>query len=142
MKYFATILFSLLLANSASAQLACTVISCDESCGPNLAVTYTPVGASGNYTIRMDATGLHADSLLALYWGDGPQSIALPGGCSLLINPIWGTFHTSSATGSFSFSRTWPHWATARFWMQMGTLDITPSGFDVRTTNCKIGQCL
>ena len=81
-------------------------------------------------------------SVLGLYWGDAAQNIPLPGGCALLINPIWGTFHTSSATGTFSWNRTWPHWATARFYMQMGTLEIMPNGsWSALTTECQIGQC-
>ena len=142
MKHLLATLSLLLLTNVAAAQLSCTVTSCGTSCGPTLAVTYTPNGGNGNYTIQMDAAGLHPNSLLGLYWGDGPQSIPLPGGCDLLINPIWGTFHTSSATGTFSWGRTWPHWATARFYMQMGSLEILPNGsWSALTTECQIGQC-
>jgi len=143
MKHLSAIVLSLLLSGFASAQLSCTVTSCGESCGPNLTVTYTP-HAGGNYRINLTSTGLHPHALMGQYWGDAPVTVQLPNGpgCLLLINPIWGTFHTTDSTGSFSWERTWPHWATARFYMQTGSLMFHPNGtWSSLSTNCKIGRC-
>lgn len=130
---------SFLFSAAASAQLVCTVTSAGESCGPNLAVSFAPVGNAGNYTITMTATGLHPNSLLGLYWGDAPLSLPIPGSsCLLLINPIWGTFHTTDATGSFSYGRTWPHWATADYYMQMGSINANNQ---ILSTNAKLASC-
>ncbi len=142
MSRFAATLAVGLLANLATAQLSCTVTSCGTSCGPTLTVTYAPFGSGGNYRIDMEAAGLHPNAFTVMQWGDGPQTIQLPGGCLYLINPIWGTFHTTDASGGFHWGRSWPHWAIATFHMQVGSLDVLPSGaLDVRTTECQIGSC-
>jgi len=131
----------LLTTNLATAQLNCTVVSCGESCGPTLTVTFTP-HPGGAQRVNLTANGLHQNALTGLYWGDNETSVPLPGGCMLLITPIWGTFHTSSASGSFSWERTWPHWAQGQFYMQMGSLEILQNGgYNALTTNCKIGGC-
>lgn len=142
MKHLITLFAAALLAIPATAQLTCSSTSCGTSCGPTLTLSYTPLGGAGNYKFQMDAAGLHPNAFTVLQWGDGPQNIQLPGGCLYLINPIWGTFHTSSAAGTFSWSRSWPHWATASFHMQMGSLHVDGAGnLDIRTTECRIGAC-
>lgn len=138
------ILSSLLLTGLASAQLQCSVVAAGESCGPTLTVTYTPFGGHGNQRVELTANGLHANSLTALYWGDAPLAVQLPNsiGCMLLLNPIWGEFHTSDASGSFSWSRSWPWYAASQFYMQMGSLQVGQNGsISILSTNCKLATC-
>ncbi len=121
----------------------CTVTAAGTSCGPQLTVTMTPLGAGGNHALDMVATGLHANAFGALQWGSNPTSVTLPGGgCLLLCDYVWGHYFTTDATGGASWGRSWPHWAVGYFYMQMGSIEIYPSGqFSVRTTDCELVQC-
>lgn len=133
----------LAMAQAATAQLQCFVNAAGESCGPQITVTFTPNGQGGNYTMDMVGTGLHPSSFAGFSWGLNPQSIPLPGGCRILTDYVWGHYGQSDATGSFSWSRSWPHWATIAFYMQMGSFEVLPNGsLSILTTNAKYAGCL
>lgn len=137
------VLAACLVTNFATAQLHCTVDAAGESCGPQLSVTFTPLGQGGNYDLRMVGTGLHANAFGGFVWGGAPMAVQLPGGCSILSDYIWGHYFQTDATGSASWSRSWPHWATIRFYMQMASLEILPNGeLSILSTNCKLAGCL
>lgn len=132
-----------LVTGLASAQLQCSVTAAGESCGPQISVTFTPLGNSGNYDMQMVGTGLHANAFGGFAWGASPLAVPLPGGCSILCDYIWGHYFQTDGTGAASWSRSWPHWATITFYMQMASLEVLPSGeLSILTTNCKIAGCL
>jgi hypothetical protein len=131
-----------LLAATASAQLSCSSVSCGNSCGPTLTVTFAPILGNNNMRLEMLACGLHPHSIMALAWGDSTTHLTLPGGCPLLINQIWSELHMTDATGSFSWGRTWPHWAVGQFYMQMGSAAMLPNGLSILTTDCQLAGCL
>ena len=90
----------------------------------------------------MSAAGLHANAFTVLQWGDAPNALQLPNNCVYGIQPIWGTFHSTNAAGEFSWGRTWPHWATANFYMQMGSAVVLPNNdLDILTTDAVLAGC-
>lgn len=132
-----------LVTSVASAQLSCTVEAAGESCGPQISVTFTPLGNGGNFDMLMVGSGLHPDSFGGFTWGLAPLAVPLPGGCSILCDYVWGHYFQTDSTGSAQWSRSWPHWATIRFYMQMGSLEVLPNGnLSILTTNCKLAGCL
>lgn len=142
-RFLPLVLAGSLLSGLASAQLHCSVVAAGESCGPQIAVTFTPNGQGGNYDIFLQATGLHANAFGGFTWGGSPLAIPLPGGCSILCDYIWGHYFQTDSTGSASWSRSWPHWATITFYMQMASLEVLPNGdLSILTTNCKLAGCL
>jgi hypothetical protein len=140
-RFFATLVLSSILAVPAAAQLTCTVTAAGESCGPNLAVTFTPIGG-GNNRIDLLATGLHPNAITVLAFGDQPWNVPLGGGCLLLHNAIWSELHVSSSTGSFGWGRSWPVTVPGSYYMQFASVILdAQDNLVVRSTNCKIGAC-
>lgn len=126
-----------------TAQLTCFSNPAGSSCGPTLAVTFTPVGQAGNYDMQMVGQGLHPHTAGLFVWGANPVSITLPGGCMLLTDYIWGHSFMTDATGTATWGRSWPHWATITFYMQMGSVQFLTNGsFEARTTECRLAGCL
>jgi hypothetical protein len=124
----------------------CTVTAAGESCGPQLTVTLIPNGQGGNNDLTLVATGLHARAAGGMVWGMHPMnSPILPGSaCVVLTDYVWGHYFQTDTTGSYTFSRSWPWWFNGYFYMQMGSVLVSAdgSGFDVKTTNCKLAQCM
>lgn len=144
MKTPTSLLLTLLFATTVSAQVQyCTVTLSGTSCGPQLAVTMTPLGQGGNHQLDLTATGLHPRSVGALQWGSNPTSVTLPGGgCLLLCDYVWGHYFQTDDFGSYSWGRSWPHWAVGYFYMQMGSLQVDGNNqLSVRTTSCQLVQC-
>jgi hypothetical protein len=139
-----TILAALLLPCTGTAQLTCFANPAGESCGPTLAITFTPLGAAGNYDFQMTGSGLHPNSLAAFVWGAIPLNVTLPFGCPLLTDFVWGHSLMTDSAGTASWGRSWPHWATITFYMQMGSITTDASGNinSILTTNCKLAGCL
>lgn len=136
-------LTALLVAAPATAQLQCFSNPAGDSCGPQLVVTFVPNGTAGNYDMTMQGSGMHPRSLGIFVWGGNPVTVTLPGGCMLLTDYIWGHSFMTDAIGDASWSRSWPHWATITFYMQMGSVVFLPDGsYEARTTNCRLAGCL
>jgi hypothetical protein len=138
------LLASLAFGALAPAQMIqyCTVTAAGESCGPQITITMVPQGNGGNYDLTMVATGLHPHAMGGFIWGDHPQSIVLDGGgCLSLCDYVWGHYFQTDGAGTYTFSRTWPHWAIGFYYMQMGTMTFDNNDLSVRTTNCKLVQC-
>lgn len=138
------LLTSLVIGALAPAQSIqyCTVTAAAESCGPQLHITMVPLGQGGNYDLTLHASGLHPNSAGGMIWGGTPQAVTLPGGgCMLLCDYIWGHYFQTDTLGEKVISRSWPHWAIGYFYMQMGSINVLPNDFEVRTTNCKLVQC-
>ena len=132
---------TLLLAASLPAQLNCTVTHVASSCGPQLTVTFRPLGG-GNQRLDLTATGLHPNAITILAFGDQQVNVPLGGGCLLLQNVIWNEIHMSDATGSFSWGRSWPQSVPGAYYMQMGSLVVNASNqLELLTTDCKLGAC-
>jgi hypothetical protein len=139
------LLAALLVSDIATAQLTCTSTLSGTSCGPTLDITFVlqPNGP-GNYDFTMTANGLHPHSLGGFIWGANPVNIPLPFGCTLLTDYVWGHLYQTDNAGSASWSRSWPHWATITFYMQMASVTIDANGFvdGILTTDCKLAGCL
>jgi len=134
-------LATVLLTTVASAQLTCTVTNVAPSCGPVIGVTFTPVGAGGNQTITVSATGLHPDSQGVMNWGATQLFVPLPGGCPLLCDFVWGHKFVTNDFGEFSWSRTWPHWYQYSWLMQVGSWDLIAGNLEFRSTDLKLAEC-
>ena len=141
MKRIVTTLAALLLASVAPAQLLCGSSLSAASCGPQLTITFTPNGEAGNYDFVMTGTGLHPQSAGAFSWGFHPINVPLPGGCPLLTDYVWGHAFMTDSSGTASWSRSWPHWATIQFYMQMGSVQVGPSGLTALSTDCYLTGC-
>ncbi|MCA8973842.1 MAG: hypothetical protein KDC98_03935 [Planctomycetes bacterium] len=139
---FATLLM-LAFASAARAQLTCFSNLVASSCGPTLSVTYVPNGAAGNYDMTMTGIGLHPHSPGVFVWGAHPVNIPLPGGCALLTDYIWGHSFITDSAGVATWSRSWPHWATITFYMQMGSVQVYSNGsYTALTTELRLAGCL
>jgi hypothetical protein len=130
---------ALALAGSALAQ-TCTSTIAATSCGPTLTATFTPVGNGGNHTIELTCHGLDPNGIGLMGFGQQLVNISFPG-CPMLNDFIWGHVVNLDATGSFTWSRSWPASAITYYYVQFGSVTITPSGYTVSTTDSVRVEC-
>src|SRR5690349_10578076 len=116
MKPFALAASVLSLATFAAAQI-CTSTIAAASCGPTLTVTFTPVGGSGNHTIEVTCNGLDPNGIGLMAWGQTQVNYPFPT-CPMLNDFQWGHIVNLDATGSHTWSRTWPAWALGYYYIQ------------------------
>jgi hypothetical protein len=122
----------------------CTVTLATGSCGPTLDVTLVPQGNGGVNDLTLRASGLHPDAIGGMVWGMTPMNGTIFAGnsCLLLTDYVWGHHIRTDAAGEYSWSRSWPGSFHGYFYMQMGTLAELGGSYDVKTTDCKLVQCL
>ena len=104
--------------------------------GATLTIIFTP-GAGGNADIEVRGENLHPNSFAGMIFGLQPAAIGpVLGnvGCYVRTDAIWAQQHLTDASGTMSWSRTWPHSAVGYFLIQVGSFD--PSTLDVKLTNC------
>lgn len=125
-----------------TAQHVCSATLLGTGCA-TLDITFTPIGG-GNNTLTLSASGLHQHKIGAMVWGE--QRInqpVIPGSlCPLLTTYTWGHTFISDFDGTWSWSRSWPHWFHGYYYMQVGTVSDAGGGLDVITTDMLIAQCV
>lgn len=141
MNPFVLVAGALALASSCFAQHTCSSTVAAASCGPSLSVVFTPVGAAGNHTIEVTCNGLDPNGIGLMVWGQTQVNIPLPN-CPMLNDFVWGHPVNLDATGSHTWSRTWPHWADGYYFIQFGSVTIDGQGnFTVLTTDSMRAEC-
>lgn len=143
MNPLATLAMVAVLALPATAQgPTCTSSLLGAGCGPSLTITFTPVGGAGNHTIEVSASGLHQNGLGVMAWGVTQLNVPLGGGCSLLTSMDWGHIVNLDATGSFSWSRSWPASVIGFYNIQFGSVVLDPfNNLQILTSDCKRAEC-
>ena len=129
----------LALAAPALAQ-TCTSAIAAASCGPTLTITFTPVGNAGNNTIELTCNGLDPAGIGFMWWGQAQLNVQLPGCCPLLNDFHWGHPVNLDANGSYSWSRTWPHWAIGYYYIQIASIAVVNDQLVIQTTDSMIAQ--
>ena len=144
MRHLHAALLSLALTGALSAQNhVCTVTAAGDGCAP-LTVTLIPQGNGGAHDLSLHATGLHPRSAGAMVWGMNQLNVPIvPGSlCPLLTDYVWGHYFQTDPLGEVTISRSWPGWFNGYFYMQMGSIRAQGGLVDVKTTDCKLAQCL
>jgi hypothetical protein len=129
----------LALAGSAIAQ-NCTSTIAATSCGPTLAATFTPTGTAGNQTMELTCNGLDPNGIGLMVWGLQQVNIPLPT-CPMLNDFIWGHVVNLDATGSHTWSRSWPASVIGYYYIQFGSITIDATSFTVLTTDSIRVEC-
>jgi hypothetical protein len=128
-------------ASLSTAQQTCSTTLVAASCGPQLAITFTPVGGAGNHTIELTCSGLDPNGIGVMIWGVQQTFVPLPS-CPLLTEFVWGHIVNLDATGSHTWSRSWPASVDGYFLIQFGSLTVSPSGnWNVLSTDLMRAQC-
>lgn len=141
MNHAAFLVGALACAGSLLSQHTCSSSVAALSCGPTLAVDFTPVGAAGNHTITVTCNGLDPNGIGLMIWGQTQVNIPLPN-CPMLNDFLWGHIVNLDAAGSHSWSRTWPHWADGYYFIQFGSFTFDTSGsFTVLSTDSMRAEC-
>jgi hypothetical protein len=131
---------ALTLAGPALAQ-TCTSTIAATSCGPTLTATFTPVGNGGNHTIELTCHGLDPNGIGLMGFGQQLVNISFPG-CPMLNDFIWGHVVNLDATGSHTWSRSWPQSVQGYYYVQFGSVTFPASGgFVVMTTDSIRIEC-
>jgi hypothetical protein len=134
-----------------AAVLSLTTIACAQvcsstvavaSCGPTMTVTFAPVGGAGNHTVEVSCQGLDPSGIGLMVWGQTPVTVPFPN-CPLLVEFQWGHIINLDATGSYTWSRTWPAWALGYYLIQMGSVQIDSGtgDFTVLSTDLMRAEC-
>jgi hypothetical protein len=129
------------LSSLAVAQNTCTATVAAPGCGATLGVTFTPVGGAGNHTIEVSCSGLDPNGIGLMVWGQTQTFVPLPN-CPMLVEFQWGHLVNLDATGSHSWSRSWPHWANGYYFIQFASVVLHQTGgFTVFTTDLMRAEC-
>jgi hypothetical protein len=139
-KYLATVLAAS-IATTLPAQLMCTNQVVGTGCGPQLDVSFTPVGAAGNNTITVDVAGLDPVGVGLMAWGQTALSVPLFG-CTAYTDYLWGLHINPDPNGEWSHSRAWPNWAVGFYRIQIVTLGPDPMGnLAINMSDCVLAEC-
>ena len=136
-----------LLAAACSLSLAaqnnvCTTVLDGSGCGPQLDVTFTPVGTAGNNKITIAGSGMHMDGVGVMAWGTQPISVPIWGSCFAYTDFIWGHPINIDASGSWSWSRSWPNSVQATYRIQLASVGLDAGGnVSILTTDCIVASC-
>jgi hypothetical protein len=132
----------LALAGTSLAQNTCSSTIAAASCGPTLTVTFTPIGTAGNQTIELVCNGLDPTGIGLMSWGQNQINVPLIN-CPMLNDFVWGHFVNLDATGSYTWSRTWPGYVTGYFYMQFASITFPANGgFVVMSTDSMRAECI
>lgn len=110
------------------------------SCGPTLSVTFTPVGGAGNHTIELTCNGLDPAGIGFMWWGQTQVNVLLPN-CPILNDFLWGHPVNLDATGSHTWSRSWPHWAIGYYYIQFASISVVGNDLVILTTDSMRAEC-
>ena len=138
-----TTLFSALLAGALAAQNpTCTTVIDGVGCGPQLNVTFAPVGAAGNHFITVDVAALNPAGIGLMAWGTTPINVPLATGCNAYTDFLWGHFINPNANGAWSWSRSWPASALGTYRIQVAGLSQDLQGnLEITLTDCVVASC-
>ena len=129
------------LTAAALSQNVCTSTLAASSCGPTLTATFTPVGNAGNHRIELTCNGLDPNGIGLMVWGTQQVNIPLPN-CPMLNDFIWGHVVNLDATGSYSWSRSWPASVNGYYFVQFGSITFPAAGgFVVLSTDSIRFEC-
>jgi hypothetical protein len=141
MRHLSFVAAAVVLGSTAFAQNVCTSTVAATSCGPTLTATFTPVGNAGNHTIELSCSGLDPNGIGLMTWGLTQVNIPFPT-CPMLNDFIWGHVVNLDATGSHTWSRSWPNSVQGYYYVQFGSIVIESSGaFVLRTTDSIRIEC-
>ena len=119
----------------------CTTQVAGTGCGPQLAVSFAPIGGAGNQRITVDGSGLHKGGVGLMAWGQ--QAINVPlFGCFAYTDFISGHPINPDSVGRWSWSRSWPNSVQAAYRIQLASIGFTATGsLEVTLTDCVVAQC-
>jgi hypothetical protein len=118
---------ALALAGNVLAQGSCSSTIAASSCGPTLTATFTPVGGAGNHTLELTCNGLDPNGIGLMVWGVNQVNIPLSN-CPMLNDFVWGHVVNLDATGSHTWSRSWPASAIGYYYVQFGSVTFPANG--------------
>ena len=133
-------LAALLAAATLGAQNTGTVTPVGPGCGPELKVTFAPVGSHNKLTLEV-ANAFPREKVFSI-WGFTPLSFSFPNGCTLYNDFVWGTSAVADATGYSSFARAWPNSIPGFFRIQYVAVRVDANGnLDWRLSNGVLVEC-
>ena len=139
-------LFSSLLAAACCGALAaqtnvCTTQVAGTGCGPQLAVSFAPVGNAGNQTITVDVSAMNPAGIGLMVWGRDVINVPVFG-CFAYTNFLWGHPINPDGNGQWSWSRSWPNSVQGYYRIQIATLGPDPLGnIEINLTDCVVAEC-
>lgn len=137
------VLLAALSAPLAAQQLNCTTQVVGTGCGPTFTADWTPVGAAGNQTLSIHATGLDPNAVSVMAWGTQQLNVTLPfGGCPMFNDFIWGHIVNPTALGDWQWSRSWPATSPGQYFVQFGSLSNAGGALTITTSDSRSVQCL
>ena len=130
-----------LCTTTLSAQVVCTTQLAGVGCGPQLNVSFTPVGGAGNNTITVDVSGLDPAGIGLMAWGQTALNVPLFG-CTAYTDYLWGLHINPDPNGQWSWSRSWPNSVPGFYRIQVASLSLNQMGnIDITLSDCLVAQC-
>ncbi|MFT4844271.1 MAG: hypothetical protein ACJA0V_002836 [Planctomycetota bacterium] len=143
MDWTRTTALSVLLAGALTAQApVCTTVIDGIGCGPQLDVTFAPVGSAGNNTIMVDVSGLNPAGIGLMAWGNTAINFPLATGCNAYTDFLWGHLINPDSSGSWAWSRSWPASVLGMYRIQVAGLAQDSQGnLEITMTDCVVASC-
>jgi hypothetical protein len=137
----ATLFAATLVAATTAQQNVCTTQVAGVGCGPQLTVSFAPIGGAGNHRVAVDVANMNPNGIGLMVWGREALNVPLFG-CFAYTDFLWGHPINPDASGAWSWSRSWPNTVQGFYRIQVATIGPDPLGnVAINLTDCVVAEC-